>query len=141
MAYPIVERLLERFGERVRFVFRHFPLQTVHPDARQAHQAAEAAARQGRFWEMHALLFQNQAHLDKESIVGYAAQLGLDVEQFRRDWDGEETWQRVHQDFEAGFRSGVNRTPTFFIQGTRYDGQTTYVGLAAAIQAANDAQV
>jgi protein-disulfide isomerase len=122
MAHPIVQAAQRELGSQLRFVFRHFPLAEAHPHARLAAQAAEAAGAQGRFWEMHDTLFEHQDALDVEDLVGYAESLGLDSAQFARDLESGTYAKKVRDDFRSGVRSGVNGTPTFFVNGTRYDG-------------------
>ncbi|HEY0304952.1 MAG TPA: thioredoxin domain-containing protein [Longimicrobiales bacterium] len=122
MAYPIVRALQQQLGDRLRFVFRYFPLAEVHPHAQHAAQAAEAAAEQGKFWEMHAALFENQSHLEDEDLVEYARAIGIDSARVQRELAGDTYAERVNEDFLSGVRSGVNGTPTFFINGARYDG-------------------
>jgi protein-disulfide isomerase len=122
MAHPIVQAARRELGSQLRFVFRHFPLAEAHPHARLAAQAAEAAGAQGRFWEMHDMLFEHQDALDMEDLVGYAKSLGLDTEKFARDLESGTYAKKVRDDFRSGVRSGVNGTPTFFVNGTRYDG-------------------
>jgi len=119
---PIVKELRDKFGPRLRYVFRHFPLAPIHKDARLAAEAAEAAGAQGRFWEMHELLFARQGALDEGHLVEYAAELGLDVERFRRDLAERTHAGRVDHDLQSGRRSGASGTPTFFLNGVRYDG-------------------
>jgi protein-disulfide isomerase len=120
-AYPIVKELQAALGDELRFVFRNFPITTAHPHAEQAAEAAEAAAAQGRFWPMHDLLYENQQGLDPEHLLAYAGRLGLDVEGFERDLAEHVYAARVHQDFMSGVRSGVNGTPTFYVNGVRHD--------------------
>src|SRR5829696_934698 len=122
-AHPVLKELQERVGEQVRFVFRHFPLDTVHPRARRAAQAAEAAASQDRFWEMHDLLYERQDELGEEDLMGYAAELELDLRRFEEDRLG-------------GDRAGVRGTPAFFVNGVRYTGPMDLDGLLAAIEEA-----
>ncbi len=122
MAHPIVKKVRRELGNQLRFVFRHFPLAEAHPHARIAAQAAEAAGAQGKFWEMHDTLFENQQALDVEDLVGYAKALGLDTTRFARDLEAGTYLKRVRDDFRSGVRSGVNGTPTFFVNGVRYDG-------------------
>jgi protein-disulfide isomerase len=122
MAYPVVKTLQREFGSRLRFVFRNFPLAEAHPHARHAAQAAEAAGAQGKFWEMHDMLFEHQSALEDEDFVGYARALGLDAERVARELEAGTYAKRVRDDFRSGVRSGVNGTPTFFINGERYDG-------------------
>jgi protein-disulfide isomerase len=122
MAYPVVKAVQRSLGSQLRFVFRNFPLAEIHPHARHAAQAAEAAAAQGKFWEMHDAIFEHQHHLEDDELAGYAESLGLDGSRVRRELE-EGTWaKRVSADFRSGVRSGVNATPTFFINGERYDG-------------------
>jgi protein-disulfide isomerase len=122
MAYPIVKTAQRELGSQLRFVFRNFPLAETHPHARLAAQAAEAAAAQERFWEMHDMLFEHQYALAKDDLMGYAKSLGLDTAQFTRDLEAGTYAKRVRDDFRNGVRSGVNGTPTFFVNGIRYDG-------------------
>jgi protein-disulfide isomerase len=122
MAYPIVKRAQHELGRQLRFVFRNFPLAESHPHARLAAQSAEAAAVQGRFSEMHDMLFEHQQALEKEDLIGYAKSLGLDTAQFARDLEAGTFAKKVRDDFRNGVRSGVNGTPTFFVNGFRYDG-------------------
>jgi NhaA family Na+:H+ antiporter len=131
---PIVERLRERFGDRLRYVFRHLPITTSHPHAQLAAEAAEAAAAQGKFWEMHTLLFERQTALDQGDLVRYAAQVGLDVERFERELNEHVYAARVREDFLSGVRSGANGTPTFFLNGVRYDGAWDLDSLIAEIE-------
>jgi protein-disulfide isomerase len=122
MAHSIVKRAQRELGGSLRFVFRNFPLAEIHPHARLAAQAAEAAAGQGRFWEMHDMLFEHQDALEPDDLVGYAKALGLDTAQFARELEAGTYAKRVRDDFRNGVRSGVNGTPTFFVNGSRYDG-------------------
>jgi protein-disulfide isomerase len=121
-AYPIVKEIQERLGEKLCFAFRNFPLANSHPHAVHAAEAAEAAAAQDRFWEMHDLLFENQDALEDEDLAQYAAGLGLDAERLLREVLAGQHQARVKEDFKTGTRAGVNGTPTFFINGERYDG-------------------
>ena len=121
-AYPVVKAIQKRLGDRLCFAFRNFPLVNSHPHAAHAAEAAEAAGAQGRFWEMHDLLYENQGALEDAYLVGYAATLGLDAERLIKEvLDGAHT-ARVREDFRSGARLGVNGTPSFFINGVRYDG-------------------
>ena len=122
MAHPIVKKAQEDLGSQLRFVFRNFPLAEAHPHARLAAQAAEAAGAQGNFWEMHDTLFEHQDALDVEDLVAYAESLGLDTAKFKRDLEAPAFVKRVRDDFRSGVKSGVNGTPTFFMNGVRYDG-------------------
>jgi NhaA family Na+:H+ antiporter len=133
-AHPIVEDLQNRLGDRICYVFRHFPIRTAHTHAQLAAEAAEAAGAQGKFWEMHAYLFEHQSELDRRDILAYAEDLGLDIDQFTRDLDEKRFEQHVRGDFLGGVRSGVNGTPTFFINGLRYDGPWDLESLLEAIE-------
>ena len=133
-AYPIVKEMLDRFGRRVRFVFRNFPLVSVHPHAERAAEAAEAAAAQGRFWAMHDLLFENQEALGGDDLVGYASALGLDGSRFVPELTEHVHAARVRADFMGGVRSGVNGTPTFFINEARHDGPFDLDSLLEAVE-------
>jgi protein-disulfide isomerase len=122
MAYRVVKSAQAELGNQLRFVFRNFPLAEAHPHARLAAEAAEAAAAQGKFWEMHDALFEHQDALEAEDIIGYAKSLGLDIARFGRDLKDSTYSKRVREDFRSGVKSGVNGTPTFFINGSRYEG-------------------
>jgi protein-disulfide isomerase len=122
MAYLVVKSAQRELGKQLRFVFRNFPLAEAHPHARLAAQAAEAAAAQGKFWQMHDALFEHQDALEAEDLSGYAKSLGLDMAQFARDLQDAKYTKRVRDDFRSGVRSGVNGTPTFFINGSRFEG-------------------
>jgi protein-disulfide isomerase len=135
-AYPVVKTLQRRLGERLRFVFRNFPLNTIHRHASVAAQAAEAAAAQGKFWEMHDLLYENQDNLADADLASYALKVGLEVYRFNADLAGGAYSKRVEDDFRGGVRSGVNGTPTFFINGARYNGKQTVDEMMKAIEAA-----
>jgi protein-disulfide isomerase len=135
-AYPIVKEVQARMGESLRFVFRNFPITTAHPHAEQAAEAAEAAAVQGSFWEMHDLLYENQQRLGEEDLHAYADQLGLEVEPFDQELAEHVHAERVHEDFMSGVRSGVNGTPTFYINGLRHDDPYDLETLFAALERA-----
>ena len=135
-AHPIVKRIQKKMGQRLRFVFRNFPLNTIHAHAGVAAQAAEAAAAQGKFWEMHDLLFENQDKLADADLNSYALKLGLEIYRFESDLSGEVFATRVRDDFRGGIRSGVNGTPTFFINNLRYDGPLRYEDLMEAVESA-----
>jgi protein-disulfide isomerase len=135
-AYPIIKEVQERMGEGLRFVFRNFPITTSHPHAELAAEAAEAAAAQDRFWEMHDLLYENQQRLGEEDLHAYADQLGLEVEPFDRELAEHAHAERVHEDFMSGVRSGVNGTPTFYINGLRHDDPYDLETLLAALERA-----
>ena len=120
LAYRAIQRLQQELGERMRFAFRHYPLTEIHPHASAAAAAAEAAAVQGRFWEMHDVLFHGQKALDDPDMRRYAEQLGLDMDLFERDRVGLVVQGRVDRDVESGKASGVRGTPTLFIDGVRH---------------------
>jgi protein-disulfide isomerase len=139
-AYPIIKEVQARIGERLRFVFRNFPITTSHPHAGQAAEAAEAAeaaAVQGPFWEMHDLLYENQQHLEDPDLRGYAERLGLDVERFDKELAEHAHADRVHKDFMSGVRSGVNGTPTFYVNGERHDDSYDLDTMLAALDIAD----
>jgi protein-disulfide isomerase len=131
-----VKLMLARFGPQVRFAFRHFPLEGVHPHALRAAEAAECAGGQGRFWEMHDLLFDRQEHLKRSQLLAYAGELGLDLAKFTAEMDDEIYLQRVREHLESGAASGVRATPTFYVNGALLD--VSY-GLRALIDAVETA--
>jgi protein-disulfide isomerase len=122
MAYPIVKAAQQRLGDQLRFVFRNFPLREIHPHAQHAAEAAESAAAQGEFWKMHDAIFEHQHALEDGDLVGYAGSLGLDAGRVAADLANGTYTKRVREDFRSGVRSGVNGTPTFFVNGERYNG-------------------
>jgi Na+/H+ antiporter NhaA len=134
-AEPVVRELLREFTD-LTYVWRHLPLDDVHPHARQAAEATEAAAEQGAFWEMHDLLFQHQDKLELEDLVGYANQLGLDLDRFTRDLAERRHAARVDRDVESADVSAVGGTPTFFINGRRHLGAYDIGTLSASVRAA-----
>jgi len=134
-AYPIVKRLQKALGKKLRFVFRNFPVTQAHPYALIAAEAAEAAALQGKFWEMHDLLYEQQPFLKPDIIPVWAKRIGLDLNKFVNDIkQGGIVEKRIQEDRQSGIRSGVNGTPTFYINGTRYDGSPDYDSLLAALE-------
>ena len=133
-AYPVVKAIQKRLGARLCFVFRNFPLTNSHPHAQHAAEAAEAAGEQGKFWEMHDLLFENQDALEDEDLAQYATALGLDGRRLIAEISTGAHTARVREDFRSGARDGVNGTPTFFINGVRYDGAPDVEGLLAALK-------
>jgi len=134
-AHPIVKRVQKHFGRRLRFVFRNFPLTQIHPNAQAAAEAAEFAGANGRFWEMHDLIYENQERLSPPLLLALAEELGLDPPALREALAAGEFEPRVRRDFLSGVRSGVNGTPTFFIGGQRHDGPWEFADLVAAIEA------
>lgn len=133
-AYPVIKEVQHRLGDRLCFAFRHFPMTRIHPHAMQAAEAAEAAGAQGRFWEMHDLLYEHQDALDIEDLKRYAADLKLDTARFDRELDGHVYEDRIRKEFMEGVRSGVNGTPAFFIGGVRYDGPPELEEMLKAIE-------
>jgi protein-disulfide isomerase len=121
-AHAIVQAVQEQMGDQLCYVFRNFPLTDLHEYAEHAAEAAEAAAAQGRYWEMHDMLFENQEALSDEDLVGYAADLGLDTRRFASDIVSASYAGKIRQDFVSGVKSDVTGTPTFFINGMRYEG-------------------
>jgi protein-disulfide isomerase len=134
-AYPIVNEVQRVLGDDLLFAFRHFPLTQVHPHAMQAAEAAEAAGAQDRFCEMHDLLFEHQNRLEVPDLLGYADALALDVDRFAAELESHAHARRVREEFMSGVRSGVNGTPTFFIDGVRYNGSYDLPDLLDAVRA------
>jgi protein-disulfide isomerase len=132
-AYPIVKRLQKHFGKRLAFVFRNFPLTQIHPWAEPAAEAAEFAAAHGKFWEMHDLLYENQADLGESLFLDLARTLDLSSSQLLTAVTEHSYQDRVRTDFRGGVRSGVNGTPTFFINDVRHDESYDFATLTAAI--------
>lgn len=135
-AYLVVKALQQKMGERLRIVFRNFPLTTIHNHAEHAAEAAEAAGALGQFWPMHDTLYEHQRALADGDLLDYAAQLGLDADAFQQAMTEHTYAERVRKDFLGGVRSGVNGTPTFFINGERYDGPFDRASLSAALEQA-----
>jgi len=121
-AYPVIKEVQKHLGNKLQFVFRNFPLTEMHPHAQHAAEAAEAAAAQNRFWEMHDYLYEHQQALDDRYLEKYADYLGLDLAKFNTDMSSHVYADRIREDFLSGVRSGVNGTPTFYINEIRYDG-------------------
>jgi protein-disulfide isomerase len=135
-AYVSLKHVFQIMGDELRFAYRHFPLTQIHPHAQQAAEAAEAAARQGRFWEMHAQLFEHQSRLGTRDLLRYAEVIGLDVVSFLAELKEHVHAPRVRADFLSGVRSGVNGTPTFFINGVRHNGGYDVESLVTALRSA-----
>jgi protein-disulfide isomerase len=138
-AHPIVHEVRRQLGRRLRFVFRHFPLSNMHPHAERAAEAAEAAAAQGKFWEMHEALFAEPGVLEREDLLRHARKLGLDLARFEGELGSHVHQARVQHDFQSGVRSGVNGTPTFFINGVRHDDSWDVETLVAVLSEAAEA--
>jgi protein-disulfide isomerase len=140
-AYPEVKKVQKSLGSKLRFVFRNFPLTSPHPFAMQAAETAEAASAQGKFWEMHDFLYEHQKTLGNPSVsLDYARTLGLDIQRFQRDLSQHTFLRRIKEDFMGGVRSGVNGTPTFYVNGIRHDGAPTAEELVKALQENNSSE-
>ena len=135
-AHPVVKQIENTFGDRLRFVFRHFPLTNSHPHAQHAAEAAEWAASFGKFWEMHDALYANNKALSDRHILDRAAALGLPGAKLEQAWAEHTFIPRVKEDFMSGIRSGVTGTPSFFINGVRHEGTWDELTLSHALEAA-----
>jgi formate-nitrite transporter family protein len=135
-AFRDVHRLVDQHPTLIQFVFRNFPIPQLHPNAEQAAEAAEAAAAQGKFWEMYELLLQPYSHLDTDSLVTYAEVVGLDIARFRRDLTDRAYAGRIERDVQQGIKNGVNATPKFYVNGERVDGKVPLENLAEIVQRA-----
>jgi protein-disulfide isomerase len=135
-AHPIVKKIQEIEGDSLSFIFRNFPLSAVHPHALHAAYAAESAGKQDKYWEMHDLLLENQDSLEDENLKAYAEKLKLDIPQFLKDMVSEEIAKKIEDDISTGAKSGVNGTPTFFINNIRFDGPTQLEPLLKTINLA-----
>jgi len=133
-AYPIINDILQQFGSDIRFIFRNFPLSGIHSHALPAAIAAEAAGLQGKYWEMHDIIFENQKTLAIEDLLLFAGRIGLDPERFQNDIQQKALLDKVGKDVDSGIRSGVNGTPTFFINGEKFDGDWTGDNLLRYLQ-------
>lgn len=132
-AHRMIKAIQRELGNRLGFIFRHFPQTSIHSQAQKAAEAAEAAAAQGKFWQMHDTLFEHQQALDNGYLVEYANDLGLDMPPFLQAMWRHIYTDRVNQDIESGLRSGVTTTPTLFINGIRYNDAWNVESLLAAI--------
>ena len=137
MADPIVDQIRGELADTLRFVYRNFPLTEVHPHAEHAAEIAEAAAVHRKFWEMHDMLYENQRALDDQSLAEYASLVGVPSAEIKRALAQHAYAERVREDFLSGVRSGVNGTPTFFLNGVRHDGSYDYASLMGAIAEAS----
>ena len=135
-AVPIVQEVQRILGDRLCFIFRHFPRNSIHPHASAAAEAAEAAAEQGKFWEMHFALFKHQQELGEIDYSHLALGIGLEIYRFQASQSQEQHRRRIRADFESGEKSGVTKTPTFFINARRYDGPNETEAIIAAAEAA-----
>lgn len=134
VAYPIVKRIQKHLGKRLRFVFRNFPIVESHPHASMAAMTAEFAGAHKKFWEMHDILYQNQENLDMQDLLDYAESLGLSADNLKTAIENATYAEKIKEDFMGGVRSGVNGTPTFYINGTRHAGSFQYEEFLAAIE-------
>ena len=135
LAYPLIKKLMKEFSSELLFVFRNFPLEQSHPAAMIAAQAAEAAALQGKFWEMHDLIYEHQDELDQDNLVYFAETLNLNAQKFKNDLNNQAVLSKIDNDYDSGVRSGVNGTPTFFINENRLDNyDESYESLAEAVR-------
>ena len=121
-AYPVLKELMRQFGSQIKFVFRNFPLSEMHEYARAAALAAEAVALQNKFWEMHDAIYENQQNLNEHLLLELAEELKLDIPQFKSDLKSSELKAKVDEDFESGVVSGVNGTPSFYVNGKKFEG-------------------
>ena len=137
LAFESVQSVQSALANEMRFVFRHFPLVQIHPHAQQAAEAAEAAGAQGKFWEMHDMLFTHQDALDLGSLRRYAAEIGLDILKFDEDIEGHRHLPKIMADYQSGIESGVEGTPTFFIDGEIYTGDYDSESLRRALESAS----
>ena len=136
-AYPIVNKILKAKGKEIKFVFRNFPLSESHPHAFRSACAVEAASKQGKFWDMYELLFETNKDLVDNTLLTYAKKINLDVDQFTKCLESPDTAKTVKDQFMGGVRIGVNATPTFFINGVRYDGAHDFDSLMEALESIN----
>ncbi|MBI3109796.1 DsbA family protein [Candidatus Daviesbacteria bacterium] len=137
--YPVVKQLTQEFGQNIYFTYRYFPLSSIHKNARISSQAAEASGKQGKFWEMHDLLFENQNEWSnlpapKEKFKEYAKFIGLDMEKFQNDLESKEVKERIESDYSSGLSLGVNATPTFFLNGVKLQNPKSYEEFKAKIE-------
>lgn len=121
-AYPVLKELMNQFGSQIKFVFRNFPLSEMHEYARTAALSAEAAALQNKFWEMHDAIYENQQNLNEHLLLELAKELKLDISQFKSDMESSELKDKVDEDFASGIVSGVNGTPSFYVNGKKFEG-------------------
>jgi protein-disulfide isomerase len=133
-AYPIIKAIQKKFGKDLKFIYRNFPYENIHHDAFKAAMAAEAAGVQGKYWEMHDIIFENQDNLTTKALVKYARRIGLDVPIFESDMNNNTLEKKIDADFESGVRSGVNRTPSFYINGEKYEGEWDEATLSGYIR-------
>jgi protein-disulfide isomerase len=133
-AYPVIRRIRDQLAPRLLFGFRQLPLREIHPDAERAAEAAEAAAAQGAFWQMHDRMFESNGALSREDLIAYAAELGLDSDRVAAELDSGAHAPRVQRDLDSGIASGVTGTPAFFVGGRHYGGSFDAQSLTAALE-------
>lgn len=133
MANSLIKDLQKHYGQRLRFVFRHFPLDVEHPCAKVAAQIAEFSGSKGDYWKMHDLIFENQKNLDLSILIDLVQKNGLHIKDLEDILENETFMPKIQKDFVGGIKSSVNRTPTLFINGQRYDGNLNYEELMATI--------
>lgn len=131
---PVIQRLVDEYAGNICFIYRHFPILKKHPDAGVAAVAAEAAGKQGKFWEMHDLLFQHSDQLAGDKMLFLARDINLNMRQFLNDLENEDLAQKVHEDFLSAKVNGVNSTPTLFLNGTHIQGVPDYQTLKEAME-------
>jgi protein-disulfide isomerase len=137
-AYPIVKWVRDQWGPRLLYAFRHLPLRDIHPDAERAAEAAEAAAAQGAFWQMHDRMYESRGALGREDLLAYATELGLDGERVAAELDSEAHRPRVQRDLDSGLASGVTGTPGFFVGGRMHRGSFDASSLITALEASKN---
>jgi protein-disulfide isomerase len=140
-AYRVVNQVLKTFGADIRYVFRNYPLQSSHPHAEMAAEAAEAAGAQDKYWKMFRVLYEHQNSLDLGYLLQYGRTIGLEMKQFEGNLNQCTYSKKIMEDFRGGVRSGVTGTPTFFINDVRYEGSWDYESLSSAIQKYLDEEV
>jgi protein-disulfide isomerase len=133
-AYPVIKAIEKAYGGNLKFVFRNFPLSEAHPYAEFAAITAEAAGRQEKYWQMHDMIYEHQPELSVEALFDFAQELKLNMKKFEMDIEDREIAEKVEADFESGVRSGVNGTPSFFINGLKYNGFYDFESIAGTIE-------
>jgi protein-disulfide isomerase len=133
-AHSILKRIQQKYKEQVALIFRHFPLSEIHEYAKIAAISAEAAANQGKFWEMHDMIFENQSKLSTLYLLRMADSMGLDMKTFQKDSLDQKLADKVDADFESGIMSGVNGTPSFYINGEKYNGAYDFESMSSTIE-------
>jgi protein-disulfide isomerase len=137
MAYPIVKEIMKKFNNKIYFVFRNFPLNSIHPNAQHAAEAAEIASAQDKFWQMHDYLFEHQKALDDNHLLQYAEKVGLDINKFKKEMSGHVYAPLIEGSLKSGIDSGVQGTPTFFINGERYEDSWDLEAFSSSLKALN----